>query len=285
MPLTFRALTTRTFGLNSGLSVRLNLQQLYTVPEARIDKVLLDTVRGLVTEGVIQLVDAEPSHGLHFTRPALARRQLHIVLGTGNTGSVVLPNGSTLHYLKLGGVQFILGNGNIDAADAAGLLAAFVAAVGASSDFAATGATIAASTLLAGDEKALIVIDGDGVADWSAFVAASNLTDGADGAIGSPALTLTTFTPASADAPLANVAIVASKTAVAADVTRGYIVLDTGLTDLTTNFAVAIRRSGSTILHNGTVSVLNSRVVLIQNDGSTDFANGDVVMVAAFGND
>lgn len=250
-----------------------------------IDKPLLDTIRTLASDGDIQVVDSEPSYGLNFTRPTTARNQMHIVLGTGSTGSVTLPNGSTLHNLTIGGVSFVLGNGNIDAANATALLAAFIAALEASTDFAATGAAIAGSVVLAGDEKAVVIIDGDDVEDWASFQTDTSLVDGNGDAIGSPALTYTFFTASADDTALTTVPVVVTRTVVAADVTRGYIVLDTGLTDLATNFAVTIRRAGSLIAHNGTVTVLSSRTVFVQNDGSTDFAANDVITAMAFGND
>lgn len=285
MPLIFRSNVQRTFGLNTKLSVTLSPKQEFTVPTDLIDKPLLDTIRSLAADGDIQVVDSEASHGLNFSRPTTSRNQMHIVLGTGSPGSVTLPNGSTLHNLTIGGVSFVLGNSNIDAANATDLLAAFIAAVEASTDFAATGAVIAGSAVLAGDEKAVIIIDGDDVVDWAGFQTDTSLVDGNGDAIGSPALTYTFFTASTDDAALSTVPVVVSRTVVAADVTRGYIVLDTGLTDLATNFAITIRRSGTLVAHDGTVTVLESRAVLVQNDGSTDFAANDVITAMAFGND
>lgn len=71
----------------------------------------------------------------------------------------------------------------------------------------------------------------------------------------------------------------------AGDVTRGYIELDTGLTNLSTKFAVRITRSGTAVLHDGTVNVKDSTIILIQNNGSVDFVAGDIVQAFAAGAD
>jgi len=82
-----------------------------------------------------------------------------------------------------------------------------------------------------------------------------------------------------------DVPVYVSRTLTAADVTREYVEIDTGLTNLATKFAVRITRSGTVVLHDGTVSVKASSVVLIQNNGSVDFAAGDILQVFAGGTD
>lgn len=287
MPLVIRSNVARSFGLSRKLAVTLALKQEYEVPASRIDFAALTSIRAFVADGSLTVVDSDPAHGLTMQRPVTARRELHVVLGTGSPGSITLPNGSTLHALKLGGVTFTLGNGNIDAANVTDLLAAFLAALNASTDLAATGLAVATSSLLAGDERALVVLNGDDVPDWTAFLAATSLLDDQGEALGSPAMTYTAFTPATSDTPLAstNVPVIVTHTVVAGDVTRGYIALDTGLSGLTTSFALMMRRAGSPILHNGKAIVKSGRFVLVENDGNTDFQAADVVTLIAFGND
>ena len=286
MSLIIRSNTTRI--LNAGPkglgAINMPANTAVTIPENKINMDLLARLRTLSASGDIEILDSEPAHGLNMQRPSTARDQLHIILGTGATGSVVLPNGSTLHVLTIGGVAFTLGNSNIDGADVAALTTALVTALNDSTDFAATGATVAASTILAGDEKSLIIIDADNVADWTAFKAATSLkdTEGAD--LGSPALTITTFDSSAEDTALSTVPVLVTRTANSADVTRGYIALDTGLTSVP-SYALSITRSGSRVLHNGTVTLESNRVLIIENDSTTDFANGDVLTLAAFGND
>jgi hypothetical protein len=265
-------------------SIKLYANVATSVPENKLSLQALASIRSLAADGEIEVLDSEPAHGLNFQRPFTARNQLHIVLGTGSTGSVTLPNGSTLHVLTIGGVSFTLGNSNIDGANATTLLAAFVAALDASTDFADTGATVASSTVLAGDEKALVIIDAEGVADWDAFKAATTLKDDQGEDLGSPALTVTTFDATTEDSVLSTVPVIVTRTVAAGDVTRGYVALDTQLTSVS-SYVLGITRSGSRLLHDGTVSVEDNRVVLIQNDSNTDFAAGDVITLVAFGYD
>lgn len=138
-----------------------------------------------------------------------------------------------------------------------------------------------ASTLTGGiDGRAYVIIDGQGVADWEAFVADSDVT-----AVGTELVVIETEEATTTDTVNTGVPIQITYTVVAGDVTRGFIDFETGLTDLTTNFAVRITRSGTRVLHDGSVLVKNSSNIQISNDGSTDFAAGDVIKVFAAGAD
>lgn len=411
MSLTIRALRTATFGFGPGFSASLELNQEYTLQESRINLAVLDKIRTYAAAGKVQVVSSGPRHGFAISRPSTARNQILLILGDDATTSV-LPNGSTLHYLSLGGVQFILGNSNIDGTNAASLETAFLAALAASTTFQATGARVASSSVLstpaevaatqtltfaanasnndpvviggqtytfktsltapttanevliggsasasldnliaaingaagggttygsatvanasvtaaagAGDTmvvtaivagtvgnaiattetftdvgnvwgaatlaggldtRVLVVIDGDDVDDWAAFVAATEVTDVNGDPLGTPLITITALTAVTDDAPATDVPVYVSRTVVAGDVTRGYIALDSGLTNLSTKFAVRITRAGTEIEHNGTVSVIDNRVVRIENNSSVDFEAGDIVQLFAAGAD
>ncbi len=411
MALTIRSNAHRTFGFGHQLSVTLADKQVYTFKEACINYTLLVQLRAYVAAGLVQILDSDPTHGFSVSRPFTARNQMHIILGV-DSGGVTLPNGATLHYLTLGGVQFILGSSNIDGANAGLQVAALKTALEASAAFLATGATVsmaaalaspaevaaaitgtfsgtgtdndtitvagqvyrlkdtlaaendvkigataadtrnnlvaaingaagggttyhadteanarvsaaASSTadivltaLIAGvvgnsiaisesgtgfsfaggataltggvDTRALLVVDGDAVEDWADFVANSELTDVNGDALGSPALTISSFTASTDDIPDTDVFAHSSRTVSAGDVTAGFVAIDTGLTDLTNKFAYAVRTSSvnnTLVRHNGKVEVVGGRIVLIQNDGNIDFAAGNIIQLFAKGND
>lgn len=82
-----------------------------------------------------------------------------------------------------------------------------------------------------------------------------------------------------------DVPVYINRTLTAGDVTRGFVEVDTGLTNLTTKFAVRITRSGVKVLHDGTMTVKASSIVLIENNGDVDFQAGDVLQVFAAGTD
>lgn len=408
-PLTLRALRTATFAFGRKYSRSLVLNQEFTIPAAKITLDVLTAVRTYVNAGKLEVLSAAPSHGLAVQKPSLARNQLHVILGLDQGSGIVLPNGATVHKLLVGGVPFLLGDGNIDGATASTQLAAFVAALNASADFLATGARVASSSVLADvaevaaslvltsdntnvsdgdtvtvgttvyrfkntmsqaydvkigtdadttllnlakaingsgiagtnyfagtvahtlvtssatvtahaititaktggrsgnsiataeasthlswtaggtnlagglDAHALVIIDGDDVDDWTAFCDDTALTDTSDAALIAPAMSITLFSASTHDSTLAENVVAVSRTVTSGDVTRGYIGLDTGLTDLDTHWAVKITRSGARIAHNGSQTVVNSRMLLIQNEGNADFAAGDIVQAFAYG--
>lgn len=286
MALTLRSTFARTIGLGRKYTRICAANESFTIPAARIDSELLAAVRVGVNAGSLVVEDSEPSHGLYAARVVAARRHLRIILGVDHGSGVVLPNGSTLHKLTIGGVAFTLGNGNIDGANVTALLAAFTAALAASTDLADLGAAVIASAVMA-DNTALVLIDGTEVADWDTFVTDTTLTDETDAEISTPDLTFTTLTPSATDTvSTSSVPVKVAYTAVAGDVTRGWIALDTGITTVAaTGWALRITRSGATVAHNGTVTLLNSRVVLVQNNSTTDFAAGDILTVFAEGDD
>ena len=406
MALTIRSEVERIFGFDNKYSVPLTVGQEYTLQASRINSTVLANLRTFADAGAITIVDSDVAHGMFMSRPVTSRNQMLVVLGVDHGSGVVLPNASTLHYLTIGGVEFILGNSNIDGATATLQTAALVAALTASTDFAATGATIGTSTTLAAvaavqtltstntnvsnddtvtignktytfktsltptegevligatsdasslnlirainhtgtpdthykcaaahtqvsaaeavtnnaftitaltagaaanayattevaatlswgaatmaggvDDRGLLVIDGDAVADWAAFQTATELTDDAGDPLSTEDLAYQFLDASTTDALSTSVPVYVNRTVVAADVTRGYVVLDTGLTDLSTEFALRILRSSTPVAYNGTVTVLGSRYVVIQNDGSVDWAAADVIRLFARGND
>lgn len=408
-PLTIRALRTATFALGRQLTRQLALNQECTIPAGKITLPLLESLRKYVAAGKMEVISADPAHGLGVQKPSLARNQLHIALGLDQGSGIILPNGATVHKLTLGGVPFLLGNSNIDGATAATQLSALIAALAASTAFLATGAKVASSQVLADvaevaaskvltsdntiitdgdtitvgtqvyrgkttptqaydfkvitdadttllnfakavnasgtpgteyfagtvahpdvtasasvtahaititakvagrsgnsiaiaensthlswesdatnlsgglDAHALVIIDGDDIDDWTAFCDDTVLTDTDDVTLVSPAIGLTVFSASTHDTLVPKNVVQVTRTITAGDVTRGYVGLDTGLTDLGTNWAIKFTRSGARLAHNGTQSVVNNRMLVVQNEGNVDFAAGDVVQAFAFG--
>lgn len=410
MSLVLRAKTTSIFGLGRQFtSGRVAAGSTFTVPEAKVTQAALASVRTLIAAGKLEVVSCLPSHGLNVVRNIASRNQLHITLGLDHGPGMLIPNGSTVHKLTLGGVPFLLGDANVDGDTTALQLAAFVAALNASAAFAATGAVVRVSqslalpasapgtntltsnntnvvdgdtvvigtityrfkdtpvaaydvqiganadasllnlikainasgvagtnyfagtlvhpkvsaatsvtshafaitskfnggaanliattetsgnlswttaTLTGGlDNQALVLIDGAGVQDWAAFEAATSLTDTSDEALATPYVGLTFFDATTHDTVNSDSIVYASRTVTAADVTRGYIAFDTGITNLATTFAARITRAGVQVLHDGTQSVLGTQSLLLQNDGSVDYQAGDVVQIFAAGAD
>lgn len=140
----------------------------------------------------------------------------------------------------------------------------------------------------------LIVLDGSDVQNWAAFVAATSVKDSSDATIAYPGAAVTAFTRAAVDTDNPLTPVYMSYTVLQADVDRGYILLDTGLTDLAAantrpSWRLRISSGSSpsvtTVAHDGTITVLGGRSILIENDGSVDFAAGHVVQLFAFGTD
>lgn len=140
----------------------------------------------------------------------------------------------------------------------------------------------------------VIILDGSDVQDWAAFRAATSITDDADAVITYPGVATTFFTRSAVDTINAKVPVYMSYTVLQADVDRGYILLDTGLSDLgnantrptwTLRISSGSSPSVVTVAHDGTVTVVSSRSLLIENDGSVDFAAGHVIQLFAFGAD
>ncbi len=407
--ITIRANVTSYFGFGRTFCRRLAAGESLTIA-APTPEILL-AIKDQAARGLLEITAAPSTYDFSAGRQTVTNR-LDIILGVDHGSGVSIPNGATLHKIKLGGVPFVLGNGNIDGSNSSTLLTAFLAALNASADFQATGARVLASSTLAGtalvaafntitstgtapadgstavvagktytfqtvltnvdghvligstsdasaalanlkaavtlsagagttyaaattanasvtastlttttllltalvagaagnaltltfggtthmtatagtfaggtEAVSLITIDGEGVADWAAFQTNTALTDNSDVAISTPDATLTFFSRTAVDVLGSQVHVMLSRTVTAGDVTRGYIELDTGLSDLSTQFAVRITRAGTRILHDGTQSIKSSRVILIQNDGSADFQANDVVLAFAAGAD
>jgi len=141
MALIVRALRTGTFGFGRKLSRNLVDRQELTVPALQITTEVLTAIRTYVAAGQMQVITSETSHGLPPNRPSTARKTLLVTLGA----SGIIPNGSTLNKVTLGGVSFTLGDSNIDGATTAALLSAFLAELAASTALAATGAVVRTS--------------------------------------------------------------------------------------------------------------------------------------------
>jgi hypothetical protein len=154
-----------------------------------------------------------------------------------------------------------------------------------------------AATLASGagaNAVGVLIIDGSDIADWTAFQAATSVTDSSGATITYPGVAATFFTRTTADSFDTKVPVLMSYTVLQADVDRGYLVMDTGLSDLTAantrpTWAVRISRGTSpsvtTVAHDGTVTIEGGRSILFENDGSVDFAAADVIQVFAFGAD
>lgn len=405
--ITIRARITNTFGFGRKYSRRLAAGEQLTIGAPTPE--MLVSIKDQAARGLLDIVVAPTTYDFSASRQTVTNR-LDIIIGVDHGSGVSIPNGATLHKIKLGGVAFTLGNGNIDGTNSTTLLSAFLAALAASTSFQATGARVLASSTLAGsalvaayntltsdttapadgstvvvDGKtytfqttltnvdghvaiggsaaaaltnlkaainlsagagttyaaattahttvsattltattlllvaltagkvgnaltlslggtthlsitagtfaggteaiSLVTIDGAGVTDWAAFQAASALTDASDATISTPDVTLTFFSRVAVDVTGSQIHAMLQRTVTSADVTRGYIELDTGLSDLSTQYAVRITRAGVRILHDGNQSIKSSRVILVQNDGSVDFQAGDIVLAFAAGAD
>jgi hypothetical protein len=409
MALTVRALSTKTFGFGRYYSRPLSKGQSLTIDTATISargQELLDGVRAAVAAGYLEVLSADPQHGLPIERQFTSHPHMHLLLGADHGSGMLLPNTSTLHYLTLGGSTFILGTGHITGSSTSALITNLMAAIAADANFQASGAKVDTSTSLASpaataaavtltisvnptdgdtftvgghtyrfkstlaqaydvkldgssaatslthaikaitatgtagtdyytgtlantqvsavqgagatatitaltagsagnaiastssftsgsnsfnhatlvggtDTQGLIVIDGDGIADWSAWEAASGLANSSGGALSTPYASLVWFDPTTHDTVVSNEAVHLKLSISSAAVSRGYVAVNTGLTNLTNRFAYSIVRSGTRVVHDGSVSVQDSQVLLIQNDGSADFQANDVLQVFA----
>jgi hypothetical protein len=146
MSLILRPLRTGIFGFGQKYVRNLANREDFTIPaEFALDKEVLAAVRSHVAAGYMQVVKSDAIHGISSVRPSTARKTLLVQIGAGG----VIPNGATLNKVTLGRVPFTFGNSNIDGATTAALLAAFLVELAASTDFAATGATVRSSTELA----------------------------------------------------------------------------------------------------------------------------------------
>ena len=146
MSLILRSLRTGTFSFGPLFIRNLVNREDFTIPPAiELNEEVLTAVRTYVAAGYMQLVSSVPAHGLPPSRPSAARKTLLVQIGAGG----VIPNGATLNKVTLGGVPFTFGDANIDGATTAALLSAFLAALAASTDFAATGAVVRSAETLA----------------------------------------------------------------------------------------------------------------------------------------
>lgn len=174
-----------------------------------------------VAAGKISLISGGDASSPIVVRTS-TRNQFQIVIGNGVDE---IPNGATLHTLTIGGEAFVFGDDNIDHASITGLLAAFKVAFLANDAVAAQNLVWAGGAVL-GTYQAVVVISGDTNTDWAAALAATSVSSAGD------IITLVEQTQSVDDTGLEKTAALMSHRVVAADVTRGFIAFDTGLTDV-----------------------------------------------------
>ena len=244
----FISLVTATLQLGPKSSMKLVANEPYAFPNPD-----LDVQNALLTHAVAGRIKI--TSGLDSASPVLYRpspsNQIVVVIGDGTD----LPS-TNLHTLTLGSTVLTIGTAGTGAGtqtDATLLTNLETAITAAATTLAADGLTLVSAAILA-TKKILLVFDGSDVDVWADCTA----TMTADVLLGS----IVKFTGTGTEVALQQTAVVISHTVSAGDVTRGFAVIDTGLTALeaTTEFddaayvGIRVLRPGT--LANGTMTLI-----------------------------